>query len=143
MPSRSKRGLWSKFWDAGHVLPGKSCPVVQEMGRGAHPTQKKKVRLTSVNRTFRKAAATYSPTWWGSTIGAGGFNFSVRDGKRWFPTALTAAVCYLREINAPFWRCPGNSVWLLKRSRAISTGRLNTLLCVHLLPINVVVSHDP
>jgi len=25
----------------------------------------------------------------------------------------------------------------------ISTARLNTLLCVQLLPINVVVSHDP
>ena len=32
---------------------------------------------------------------------------------------------------------------LKERFRAISTGRLNTLLCVHLLPINVVVSHDP
>ena len=26
------------------------------------------------------AAATYSPTWWGSTIGARGLNFSVRYG---------------------------------------------------------------
>ena len=23
-----------------------------------------------------------------STIGAGGFNFSVRNGKRWYPTAI-------------------------------------------------------
>ena len=51
---------------------------------------------------FRKAAAAYSPTWWGSTIGAGAFNFSVRDGKRWFHTAITAAVYYLREINTTF-----------------------------------------
>ena len=55
-----------------------------------------------VSRAFRKAAAAYSPTWWGSTIGAGEFNFSVRNGKRWFITAITAAVFYLREINAPF-----------------------------------------
>ena len=27
-----------------------------------------------------KAAAAYSPTWWGSTIGAAGLNFSVRYG---------------------------------------------------------------
>ena len=66
----------------------------------------KNARLTFVSRAFRKAAATYSPTWWGSTIGAGGFNFSVRDGKRWFPTALTAAVFYLREINAPSGAVP-------------------------------------
>ena len=93
---------------------------------------------------FRKAAAAYSPTWWGSTIGAGEFNFSVRNGKRWFITAITAAVYYLREIHGILFQTPpGKSVWLLKRSRAISTGRLNTLLCLHLLPINVVVSHDP
>ena len=51
------------------------------------------------NRDFRKAAAAYSPTWWGSTIGASELNFSVRYGKRWILTAITAAVCYLREIS--------------------------------------------
>ena len=51
------------------------------------------------NRDFRKAAAAYSPTWWGSTIGASELNFSVRYGKRWFLTAITAAVYYLREIS--------------------------------------------
>jgi len=30
-----------------------------------------------------------------------------------------------------------------KRYRAISTGRLRASLPLHLLPINVVVSHDP
>ena len=51
------------------------------------------------NRDFRKAAAAYSPTWWGSTIGASELNFSVRYGKRWVLTAITAAVYYLREIS--------------------------------------------
>lgn len=32
-----------------------------------------------------RLATTYSPTWFGSTIGAGGLNFSVRNGKRWTP----------------------------------------------------------
>ena len=40
---------------------------------------------------LQKTAATYSPTWWGSTIGDGELNFSVRNGKRWFLTAITAA----------------------------------------------------
>ena len=35
-----------------------------------------------------KTAATYSPTRQGSTIGVGGLNFSVRDGKRWNPAAI-------------------------------------------------------
>ena len=37
-----------------------------------------------------KVAATYSPALRGSTIGACGLNFSVRDGKRWGPAAMAA-----------------------------------------------------
>ena len=55
-------------------------------------TTTKNARLTIVSRAFRKAAATYSPTWWGSTIGASELNFSVRYGKRWILTAITTAV---------------------------------------------------
>ena len=65
-----------------------------------HPGTKKEVPTECYfNRDFRKAAAAYSPTWWGSTIGASELNFSVRYGKRWFLTAITAAVYYLREIS--------------------------------------------
>ena len=45
----------------------------------------------------RRTAATYSPNWWVSTIGVGELNFSVRNGKRWILTAITTALCYLRE----------------------------------------------
>ena len=38
---------------------------------------------------LRKEAATYSPTCDCSTIGVSGLNFSVRNGKRWDPTAIT------------------------------------------------------
>ena len=66
-----------------------------------HPPGTKKEIPTECyfNRDFRKAAAAYSPTWWGSTIGASELNFSVRYGKRWILTAITAAVFYLREIS--------------------------------------------
>ena len=69
--------------------------------RSGSPTGTKKEAPTECyfNRDFRKAAAAYSPTWWGSTIGASELNFSVRYGKRWILTAITAAVCYLREIS--------------------------------------------
>ena len=46
---------------------------------------------------LRRTAATYSPNWWVSTIGVGELNFSVRNGKRWFLTAITTAVYDLRE----------------------------------------------
>ena len=40
------------------------------------------------NPHFEKLAITYSPTLYRSTIGASGLNFSVRDGKRWYPAAI-------------------------------------------------------
>ena len=51
------------------------------------------------HRTSRRTAAAYSPTWWGRTIGDGGLNFSVRNGKRWFPAAIATAIYYLRELT--------------------------------------------
>ena len=41
------------------------------------------------NRGLDRLAAAYSPTLLCSTIGAGGLNFSVRNGKRWNPAAKT------------------------------------------------------
>ena len=38
---------------------------------------------------YKKVAASYSPALHCSTIGAGGLNFSVRNGKRWDPAAIT------------------------------------------------------
>ena len=43
-----------------------------------------------------KEAATYSPALRCSTIGAGGLNFSVRDGKRWNPAAIAAWYSLIR-----------------------------------------------
>ena len=39
----------------------------------------------------RGTAATYSPNWCVSTIGARGLNCSVRYGKRWDPAAKATA----------------------------------------------------
>ena len=38
---------------------------------------------------LKKVAASYSPALHCSTIGASGLNFSVRNGKRWDPAAIT------------------------------------------------------
>ena len=129
--SLSKSGTGTR--GAGTVLPLTGGP------RGLGPLAadaKKRVPVDVCQSGLRKAVAAYSPTWWGSTIGASELNFSVRYGKRWILTAITTAVFYLREIRE-------GQVSQLERSRAISTGQLNTLLCLHFLPINVVVSHDP
>ena len=39
-----------------------------------------------------RAAATYSPTWSGSTIGTNAFNFSVRNGKRWVHVVIATMI---------------------------------------------------
>ena len=78
-----------------------NLPATTALQNSTDPQHTKKEVPTECyfNRDFRKAAAAYSPTWWGSTIGASELNFSVRYGKRWILTAITAAVCYLREIS--------------------------------------------
>ena len=68
-------------------------------------------------RGSRRTAATYSPNWYVSTIGAGELNFSVRNGKRWNLTAETTAIYYLRDYSVV-------DTLSHERVRAISTGRL-------------------
>ena len=48
----------------------------------------KKTLQAMCSQGLRKKAATYSPTI-RSTIGDDGLNFSVRNGKRWNPVAIT------------------------------------------------------
>ena len=61
--------------------------------------EQKKLRDASLEAFYKSVAATYSPTWWGSTIGDGELNFSVRNGKRWILAAITATVYVLRKNN--------------------------------------------
>jgi hypothetical protein len=82
-----------------------------------------------------------------STIGAGGLNFRVRDGNGWDPSAMATETCCQRA--QPIGRCSlknsiaSTNMVVAPSPRPISTGRLNTLLCVHLRPINVMVCHGP
>ena len=62
--------------------------------------QKKTPGQHSCCPEVRRTAATYSPNWCVSTIGADELNGSVRDGKRWILIALTTAICYLRDYNS-------------------------------------------
>ena len=83
----------------GHVCAANHAGARSRGVRGWAPVYKEE-RLGDVcHRASRRTAATYSPTWWGSTIGVSGLNFSVRDGKRWFPAAKATAVYVLKEIT--------------------------------------------
>src|SRR5687768_15599530 len=77
---------------------------------------------------------TLPPRYQGSTIGAGGLNFRVRNGTGCFPSAIATetvvqgalthcTLSYIASVSEP-------------RPRPISTGRLHTLPCFHLRPIN-------
>src|SRR5215207_3946228 len=81
-----------------------------------------------------------------STIGAGGLNFSVRNGKRCTPAAMAAQIVEVARADvlaAPSKLHSGCSTCSKSRPRAISTGSLNALLRLHVPPIDVVVYHGP
>ena len=132
-----------------------------------HGIKKVPSALLNWRNSQEKVATTYSPTTKCSTIGAVGLNFSVRDGKRWNPNAIITwiSVNHWRKRNKSIHRnrhvcnlsvCKrersrrysssfqtfSNEKVRKKSFRAISTAWLNTLLCVHLQPINVVVYND-
>ena len=46
-----------------------------------------------------KKAAAYSPTSYGSTIGADGLNFPVRYGKGWTPSPWPPEFCVVRSLS--------------------------------------------
>ena len=69
---------------------------------------KKSVHLIAqMNALIKKEAATYSPALHCSTIGASGLNFSVRNGKRWDPTAITTW-CISFSLQVLSWRVDKN-----------------------------------
>ncbi len=74
-----------------------------------------------------------------STIGAGGLNFRVRNGNGCDPAAMATGNLLSTEPSGPENSIASTCVFVHPSPRPISTGRLNTLLCVHLRPINVVV----
>ena len=58
--------------------------------RARKMASRKHSRFRDANQNiFKKKAASYSPALHCSTIGAGGLNFSVRNGKRWDTAAIT------------------------------------------------------
>ena len=58
-----------------------------------------------------KMAASYSPALHCSTIGAGGLNFSVRNGKRWDPAAITTWYRLLTISTSKLSMSIHNNTW--------------------------------
>ncbi len=99
----------------------------------------KKALLPSGEEGLKKnrQRPTLPPRLQGSTIGAGGLNFCVRDGNRCFPSAIATekkgkmTLLHLqREIENKDYG---------QAARPISTSKLSPLLDLHRWPINLVV----
>ena len=72
---------------AGHELEHHVFPTRQNKIENLKRERVKK-KGESTRLALLDSASTYSPTRGGSTIGADGLNFSVRDGKRWITVAI-------------------------------------------------------
>ena len=126
---------------AGCVSSIRECDRTRD--RGAHRVRRKGRIAGPFEKNRRR------PTLPGgcppSTIGAGGLNFSVRNGKRCTPAAMTTEIVKggRRNAGAHLQNSIAISECSKSRPRAISTGPLNALLRLHVPPINVVVSHGP
>ncbi len=70
-------------FSAMHNMPGNK--VVEAEARISEAYSRLKERDNGKMKGRNKKATTYSPTFYGSTIGAAGLNFSVRNGKRCTP----------------------------------------------------------
>src|SRR5260370_26644568 len=92
----------------------------------------------------------------GSTIGAEGLNFRVRNGAGCFPFAMATETLWRCQERAQLRRArrptasrephSGRETRSISRSQAtrpISTGQLHTLPCFHIRPINPVVYWGP
>src|SRR5205809_637213 len=136
--------------------------------RPSRETQRAASWRLSVRKSRRRP--TLPPRLQGSTIGAGGLNFRVRDGTGCLPSAMATETAAPPAFRPPregpsLRRAPSSWRTLCTEGldpparvldepdsereqsesspRPISTGRLNTLPCLHLRPINLVVCEGP
>ncbi len=120
----------------------REAPAGARPRRAAYSRHERRAALAALSKLIRRR-----PTLPGgcppSTIGAGGLNFSVRNGKRCTPAAMTAEIVKRAPVGAPSKLHSRQLTCSKSRPRAISTGALNASPRLHVPPINVVVSHGP
>ena len=73
-------------------LPAHFSPHSSHLSHPHPQTKKESRRNLFLQDPHSKKAASYSPASHCSTIGASGLNFSVRNGKRWNPAAITTVI---------------------------------------------------
>ena len=88
--SGNHRCMWGVFENTPWLLKNTHGVFRETRGVSRKSRDNKKSPDSLLNQGFWwKMAASYSPALHCSTIGAGGLNFSVRNGKRWDPAAIT------------------------------------------------------
>ena len=141
------------FWPIGYGIPaGRTVP--DTFSRARFPASPRSPCVQNERAPAQRAEArtknkmgqlpTLPPGCPGSTIGAGGLNFSVRNGKRCDPSAI-ATPNLLTQSNRDAGATGSTSEKNItgQASRLISTGRLKSLRTLYLPPIDVVISNEP
>ena len=83
-------GSFGEGWREDFWRRTRTCRGYELESKATKKEQKKRASKISLRSSLiLKKAATYSPALHCSTIGADGLNFSVRNGKRWNPDAIT------------------------------------------------------
>ena len=90
---------------AAFVTDSSVCVTISRLAATNLTAWNKKKTSRFSSEGLWRLAATYSPTWYSSTIGANGLNFSVRDGKRWIPVAITTIILSLNACALGFFGC--------------------------------------
>ena len=94
----------------GRAKTGKGCECgskdvkdgYEKKEAPAYEPERARCRWDLLVKDGSRTAAAYSPALTGSTIGDGGLNFSVRDGKRWDPASIAAFIRHGGTVH----RCP-------------------------------------
>src|SRR5438552_4867277 len=123
------------------MAPGDPQPARRKAG-APRPEKRRAARGRLFFTMFRQRP-TLPPRLQGSTIGAGGLNFRVRDGTGCLPSAIATETVSSCEPSGHPDELDSEREHRKPSPRPISTGRLNTLPCVHLRPINLVVCEGP
>ena len=115
--------------------------MTPDNGDGANKKNRNRQAVPGLKKFRRRPTLPHSCPC--STIGAERLNFRVRDGNGCLPFAIATENLNFGDQSEYGLQAPSKHdlcrLFCGQASRLISTGKLNTLLCLHTRPINLVV----
>ena len=142
----TKRGLIRVVPRAG-IEPARGCPhwILNPARLPISPPRQPRGLLLSI-LLYKKISGTVRLShrgFPGSTIGAKGLDFCVREGYRYIPLAISTGKQLVAHPESGEGFIKEYLVFQSQITRSISTSQLQTLLPVHLWPIKQIVFLRP